>query len=168
MNCFLKPTSFAISSYFIALIVVSCGVKKQSIKPKTETVSAPAKLVFLNYSVKKTDDISKKIRFINTIVTNGSVKKKSEQDLSEGKSGDLICSQLDKHSNILHRILVKNPLSKLIEYADEDRKLQLKKVDLDSAQLSLRLQLKPETKYISISDFKTKKTLLVTNLNQQL
>lgn len=111
------------------------------------------KIIFLNYSIKKNSDINRSIRFINKTIADG--KLKNTQSNQAGVSGDLICFQLDKKSNILESILVKNPLCKSMEFLDETKSFQRQQIHLDSSRFSIRLQLKPNTKYISISDFST-------------
>ncbi|GAA4805753.1 hypothetical protein [Litoribaculum gwangyangense] len=94
------------------------------------------------------------LQFINQIVADVKLKKNK---VLEGITGDLICAQLDKNNNILQRQIVKNPLIKNIEYIDDSKSFNNKQIELDSTQIAIRLQLEPNTKYISIYNFNTKK-----------
>jgi hypothetical protein len=160
-----KPT-FSLLLVAVLCILYSCGSSKTLATPKS-TGESPPKIIFLNYSIKKTENGTRNIRFINKVVADGKLKNNNSNET--GISGDLICFQLDKKSNELQRIIVKNPLSKSMEFLDESKSFQRKQIDLDSTQFSIRLQLKPNTKYISIGDFSIfetqKKPLIKTEIN---
>ena len=150
-------------------MLLGCA-SKQSLSTNADKIEITPKLIFLNYTIKKTSDGNRTIRFINKIVTEGKLKNHNNKSVETGVSGDLQLFQLDKKSNILQSIIIKNPFTKTFEYADESKSFQMKKIDLDSSRFSLRLQLRPNTKHISIhgiSDSKNKTKLLIkTKLNQ--
>jgi len=139
----------------IALLVlqISCASKKNVAVNETIIEELPPKLIFLNYTISKDDHGNKHIQFINKSIADGKLKNHNSNE--SGIAGDLVCVQLDKKSNELQRIIVKNPLSKSIEFLNESKSFQRKQIDLDSTQFSIRLQLNPNTKYISITDFCT-------------
>jgi hypothetical protein len=91
------------------------------------------------------------ISLINKIITEGKLKNTNFNTNENVKSGDLKCNQIDENNNILKTEIIKNPLVKMFEYVDDSNEFQLKKVELDSAQISLKLKLEPNTKYITIS-----------------
>lgn len=160
------------NTYYIVLILffllhVSCASKKNASVVSGILHDNP-KLIFLNYSVEKleNDSNSKNIQFISKIVIDGKLKTKPNVNINEGLIGDLVCKQLDQSSNTLQAVLIKNPLVKLVEYADENKELKMQKIELDKAVISLRLQLYANTKYISISNFNDKKPLLTTEISQ--
>ena len=161
----IKPKTY-LPLLCVLWFLMSCGSHKNMATQESSIESSP-KIIFLNYNIKKTADDKRSIKFINKIVTDGKLKKTDV--LEDGIIGDLVCTQLDKNSNTLQRFIIKNPLVKNIEYIDESNSFQNKKIDLDSAQFSLRLQLRPNTKYIAISNFSTsenpKKPLIKTNIN---
>ena len=150
----------------VLLFVISCGSNK-NIATSDSSIESNPKIIFLNYSIKKTANNTKSIQFLNLRIVDGKLKNTKITD--EGHSGDLICTQLDKNSNELQRFIIKSPLTKNIEYINDSNSFDNKKIDLDSAQFSLRLQLKPNTKYINISDFSSSKTqenpLIITTIN---
>lgn len=149
-------------------MLLGCA-SKQSLITNTNKIDTPPKIIFLNYAIKKTSNGNRTIRFVNKKVAEGKLKNHNNESIENSTSGDLQLLQLDKKSNILQSMIVKNPLAKTIEYVDESKSFQTKSFDLDSVQFSLRLQLKPNTKYISIHDIsdskKATKPLIKTKLN---
>lgn len=150
-------------------MLLGCA-SKQSLTTNTDKIEITPKIIFLNYTINKTSDGNRTIRFINKIVTEGKLKNHNNKSVETGVSGDLQLFQLDKKSNILQSTIIKNPFTKTFEYVDESKSFQMKKIDLDSSRFSVRLQLRPNTKYISIhgiGDSKNKtKRLIKTKLNQ--
>ena len=150
-------------------MLLGCA-SKQSLSTNTDKIEITPKIIFLNYTIKKTSNGYRAIGFINKIVTEGKLKGHNKNSKEEPVTGDLMCYQLDKKSNILQSIIIKNPFIKTFEYVDESKSFQMKKIDLDSSRFSLRLQLRPNTKYISIrsiDDSKNKTKLLIkTKFNQ--
>lgn len=144
----------------------SCKSTNNLTTPESSIVSNP-KILFLNYSIKKSSSEARSVLLINKIITKGKFKKNN--NLKDAISGDLIGHQLDKNSNVLQDFIIKNPLIKNIEYIDGSNSFQIKKIVLDSAEFSLRLQLKPNTKYITISNFNDPKKendfLIKTEIN---
>ncbi len=150
-------------------MLLGCA-SKQSLSTNADKIEIPPNIIFLNYAIKKTSDGNRTIRFINKKITVGKLKNHNNKSPKTSVTGDLMLFQLDKKSNRLQNIIIKNPLTKTIEYIDESKLFQRKRIDLDSTQFSLRLQLKPNTKYISIyniSDSKSHTTtpLIKTKLN---
>ncbi len=151
------------------IMLLGCA-SKHSLSTNTDKIETAPKIIFLNYSIKKTLDGNRTIRFINKKIVEGKLKNHHNRFLKTGTSEDLQLFQLDKKSNTLQSIIIKNPLAKTIEYVDESKSLQTKKIDLDSTPFSLRLQLRPNTKYISIHPISYSKNqtapLIKTKLNQ--
>ena len=79
--------------------------------------------------------------------------------------GDLILKELDSKLKTINKILIKNPLLKTIEYVDDTKQLQTKTIHLNKTQFSIRLQLKNNTKYITISNFAENDPLIKTKIN---
>ena len=154
MNKTIKHTNLITTILVLTILCFfsACGIKKSMVSPQSSIENEP-KIIFLNYNIKKTSNGNKRIQFINKVIADGKLKNTKPNE--EGVQGDLVCLQLDKKSNILQRSIVKNPLIKNIEFLDESKSFQRKEIDLDSTQFSIRLQLKPNTKHISIIDFST-------------
>ena len=148
-----KKLSTTLFVLFLLFFFNACGSYKNTEASKSSiAIESNPKIIFLNYSIKKNSNKVRSIRFIDKKITDGKLKNQSN-DI--GSSDDLVCFQLDKKSTILQETIIKNPLTKNIEYLDASKSFQRKQIDLDSTQFSIRLQLKPKTKYISISDFST-------------
>jgi hypothetical protein len=149
----------------LLLFFVSCGTK-QSVLANNNIVEKTPKLIFLNYNIRKTANNNLTISLINKIITEGKLKNTNFNTTENVKSGDLKCNQIDENNNILKTEIIKNPLVKMFEYVDDSNEFQLKKVELDSAQISLKLKLEPNTKYIiilsSIENLKELKPLIKT------
>ena len=112
---------------FIVLIFsfLSCASKQKTV---THIETTP-KLIFLNYTIEETTNGSKKVTFINKIIADGKLKKSSNKYINEGVFGDLECNQLDANSNIIQSVIIKNPLIKFVEYVDESKNFQTKKLN---------------------------------------
>lgn len=149
------------------LLMASCGSNKNSTSTSQSSIESNPKIIFLNYSIKKNTDARRSIQFINKKVVDGQLKRTN--NIEDGDFGDLICHQLDKNSKILQSVIIKNPLKKTIEYLDSEKAFQLKQIDLDSVQFSIRLKLKSNTKYITLDDIgdfdNSTKPLMKTTIN---
>ncbi|GAA3565115.1 hypothetical protein GCM10022395_14440 [Snuella lapsa] len=152
----------------IAVSTIACASKQNAILNVNNT-SFPPRLIFLNYVIKKNSDDTKTVQFVNKIVTEGKLKKQSEEYIKTGAPGDLKCIQLDKNGNKLHYTIIKNPLIKSIEYLNDDKSFGRKIEELNRAPFSLRLQIDPRTKSIIITEIslseKEEHTLITTNLD---
>ena len=161
-------TPKSIMACFFFTMLLGCA-SKQSLSTNMNEIETTSQIIFLNYAIKKTSNGNRTIRFINKKVTEGKLKNHNNKSIENSVPGDLQLFQLDKKSNILQTTIVKNPLTKTIEYVDESKSFQTKSFDLDSVQFSLRLQLKSNTKYISIHDISDSKKettpLIKTKLN---
>ena len=164
----LKP----ITTYKINLLVLICFIlfsgckSSKNIFVNQSEIKSSSKIIFLNYSIEKGLNQNRTIQFINKKVVDGKLKKNtSQQSIENGIQGDLICVQLNKKFQVLHQILIKNPLVRSVEYIDESNNLQTKIIKPDKTQFSIRLQLKSNTKYITISNFAKNKPLIKTQIN---
>lgn len=145
-------------------IFSSCGNQKNLETTKNSIDSSP-KIIFLNYSIEETTNGKRTIQFINKKIVDGKLKENPSESIENGTAGDLIFSELNKKSKVLNQILIKNPLVKNIEYLDESKRFQTKTVKSDKSHFNLRLQLKNDTKYITISNFVENKPLIKTTIN---
>ena len=125
--------------------------QRQIINTTTKTVSSD-KIIFLNYSISKKENGTKKIEFISKILTDGKIKKNSNKFISKGNVGDLQCVQVNHLNKPLKSVILKNPLSKIIEYVNEANVLEKRKIETQESPFAIRLQLEPETKFIIINE----------------
>lgn len=153
---------------FFFVLLLSCA-SKQSVTVNANKIEVIPKIIFLNYSIKKTSNGNRHVHFINKIVAEGKLKNHNKNREEELVAGDLKCHQLDKNSKVLQNTVIKNPLVQTIEYLDDSKSFQTKTIAVDSTNFSIRLQLEANTKYISISEIDTKQTnskpLITTKLN---
>ncbi|MGJ8760869.1 MAG: hypothetical protein ACSHXA_10020 [Polaribacter sp.] len=132
------------------LVLASCtSIKKNTTNNSTikETKPIDSQIIFLTYKVSKDKNIE--LTFIDKIITVGSLKKNFKKRTSINP-GDLICIQQDVNSVAIDSIQIENPLIKNFEYADDSGKLSRKTIELDSTTLSIRMDLKPQTKFITL------------------
>jgi hypothetical protein len=139
--------------YIILLILLaSCtSLKKSTTKTlTTETsVSKISKIIFLNYKVSKDLNNKIEISLVDKIITEGSLKKNQRNKITNNLN-NLICTQQDLNLVAIDSIFIANPLIKNIEYADDSGKLSRKTIELDSIITSIRMDLKPQTKFITL------------------
>jgi hypothetical protein len=143
---------------------LGCKNSKQSFEHQNDLESTP-KILFLNYTIAKTPDDKRIIEFINKKIVDGKLKKIEFEPLENAVDGDLIFTELNGRSKSINKILIKNPLIKTMEYLNDSKQFQTKALILDKTQFSVRLQLKSNTKYITISNFAENKPLIITQIN---
>ena len=148
------------------VLEIACASKKVLVN---ENEALPPKLIFLNYSISKTVNNEKTIEFISKTITNGKQKNNSNNYIEVGSIGDLKCSQLNKDLVEVASVIIKNPLSKTIEFVNDSLIFENKKIELQKTSFSLRLQLHSKTVCIAIKEIKdslqNSNTLTITNLD---
>lgn len=150
----------------ILACLFSCGSKKNT-PPSLKNIELTPELVFLNYTINKTSNGQRTISFINKTITDGRLKNTNHK--KTGLIGDLKCTQIDKDSIEIEYIIVDNPLLKIIEYINDSLIFERKKIELNKASLSLRLQLNSKTESIVISEIidslQNSRPLITTKIN---
>lgn len=130
-------------------------------------VAGSPQLIFLNYDIYRKSDGSNELRFINKIIAAGQLKANLQDSHPHGPE-TLRFVQLDKNSQPISSMDVSNPLTAIVEYADDMGQLSKKKIELDSAQLSIRMQLDPNTTQIAIKQINAANSegpvLIITNV----
>ncbi|SFC82789.1 hypothetical protein [Algibacter pectinivorans] len=157
----IKP-KYLLLSFILVFLFVSCKSHKNS---TYNSIDNTPKILFLNYSIIESSNGARTIQFNNKKIVNGKIKRNDLELLENGVEGDLIFTELNSKSKIINQMLIKNPLIKNIEFVNESKKFQTQVVKLDKTQFSIRLQLKNETKLITISNFATNNTLIKTQIN---
>lgn len=127
---------------------VSCGMKAQQLTSEVNQEQGP-KLLFLNYSISKTNSGKKDVSFINKVIADGRLKDMSNKQPLSGLE-DITCIQFDKNKVAVEQTYVKNPLKPVVEYVNDDGELEKRQLDLDTAQFSIKLQLDARTSYITL------------------
>lgn len=150
----MKTSSFIKFSFvlILAVSVISCACKQEITAEETQVKVEP-KLLFLNYQIQKLDNETS-VRLINQITTDGKLKGKTNSE-DGTQLGDLECIVLDRDLIEIEKQSLKNPLKKVVEFINDSGHLEKRILDLDSAQFSIRLQLKPQAHYIVIHEITT-------------
>lgn len=140
----------------VLVIIVLCFacISKKTVVNKPINDVLPPKIIFLNYSISKAENDKKTVEFISKTITDGKLKNNSNKYIEVGSIGDLKCSQLNKDSVEVTSVIIKNPLSKTIEFINDSIIFENKKIELQKASFSLRLQLHSETVFMAIKEIK--------------
>jgi len=157
------------NTYFIVpFLILSCASIKNK-NPEIIIEDPQPKLVFLNYTISKDELGKKSIQFINKIIADGKLKNHGNKYLKLGAVGDLKCSQLDKDSKEISHVIIENPLLKKMEFVNDSLIFETKEIALNKADLSIRLQLNNNTRFIMIGDIidtlQTSKPLITTKID---
>lgn len=144
--------------------IIGCKSGKSTSNTLSQTKNEP-KILFLNYTIEKTDNNRRVVSLINKKIVDGKLKPQTFHAIENGKAGDLVFTELNKSSKTLNQILIKNPLVKHMEYVDDSKQFQKTIIKSDKMQFSIRLQLKNNTKYITISNFASSEPLIKTKIN---
>ena len=97
-------------------------------------------IVFLIFKINKNlDSNNNKIELIKTIKTDGVLKKDFETETNED---NFLTIELYNDNKIEKEIKIDHPLFKEIESFDDNNKIIKKSVVLDSAEFTIRLQIK--------------------------
>lgn len=147
-----KTTSFLI----ILLSIISCASKKEVtienfIAKKETTQISKHKILFLNYLLVKNKQNIKSVSLINQIKAEGKLKGKQENIINPS-IGDLEYSFLDTNKKLIEKHVLRNPLTKTVEFVNDFGNFEKRVLDLDSVQFSIRTQLPPEAIYFVITE----------------
>lgn len=132
----------------LIIIIAACSSSRNQEIEKIPMISEP-QIVFLNYNLIKNSASQPSIELINKIITKGKIKK-NKSSISNPENGDLEIIELNKEEKPIAKIFVATPLVKTVEYTNNKGQLTKKKIDLEMAQLSIRMQLNPSTTSIEI------------------
>lgn len=147
-------------------IFIGCKTSKSiSSNPSEIEIQSTPKILFLNYSIENTSNGNRAIQFINKKIVDGKLKNNTDLSVKNGIEGDLIFNELDKKSKVLNQTLIRNPLVRHVEYIDDSKNFKTKTIASDKMQFSIRLQLKSNTKYVTISNFAENEPLIKTQIN---
>ncbi len=166
---YFKTNTFYVFALFLCTVLLFSCTKRlkgtsdkfQNKLEKIQPISTnsknnlSAKIIFLNYSIVKKDNGNKETELISKIITEGKIKKNSNKFIKKGNIGDLQCTQMDNSKTPINNVFIKNPLSKIIEYINEDNALEKRKIETNKTPFSIRLQLDPRTKFIVINQITT-------------
>jgi len=159
----INSTSFWLF-IIIAFIVNACAYNKSKIEDVKIDDKKP-QTIFLNFDVFRAPDNNINAKLIDKIVVDGAIKKNNAA-IKNPVDGDLKCIELDEENNPVQSFYLGNPLNKNIEYVNDEGQLASKYVELDTAQLSIRMQLHQQTQSITLERLtgQTNKTKTIINI----
>ena len=142
---------------------MNCSIRKNSI---TYIEDSP-QLIFLTYKVYNKDNKYSAV-LLDSITKPGKLKD-NDKTLAVNISGNYQIKQSDQKSKELSSIYVADVLTKSVEYADDKGQFQKRIFKLDSAFISVRMDLLPATSVITLSrinDDLKKKVLTKTTIHK--
>lgn len=137
--------------FFIVLLICSCGTSKDGVNQVGQPMET-TKIGFFNYLISKTSAELVEIKFIDKIIVDGKLKTDGSLNNSLQKN-TLKLFQIDNDSQALDSMYIENPLSKTVEYVNDDGQYEKRTINLDHAEFSVRLQLNSNTTGIAIYGF---------------
>jgi len=147
----------------LSILLMNCSIRRNSI---TYIEDSP-QLIFLTYKVYNTANKYSAV-LVDSITKPGKLKE-NDKTLAVNISGYYQIKQSDQKSKEITSIYVADVLTKSVEYADEKGQFQRRIFKLDSAFLSVRMDLLPSTKVITLSrinDDLRKKVLTKTTIHK--
>jgi len=162
----MKYSCLSIAYLLIVILLNSCAYKQSNRGvPETETNNQIPQTIFLNFDVVRKPNNQIEAKFIDKIVVEGAIKKNNSA-IKQPKPGDIKCIELDEQNKSIESFYLSNPLNKHIEYVDDHGKLATKYVELDTTQLSIRMQLHPKTHSIMLEQLtdEASKTKAIINI----
>ncbi|MBK9023592.1 MAG: hypothetical protein IPL69_06395 [Saprospiraceae bacterium] len=142
---------------------MNCSIRRNSI---TYIEDSP-QLIFLTYKVYNKDNKYSAV-LVDSITKPGKLKD-NDKTLAVNISGNYQIKQSDQKSKELSSIYVADVLTKSVEYADDKGQFQKRIFKLDSAFISVRMDLLPATSVITLSrinDDLKKKVLTKTTIHK--
>ena len=112
-------------------------------------LSSNSQIIYLLFSVKKTNSGSEKITLDEKIVTKGKLKLNSNYDENQGEIGDFIVSLTNESGKELIKQIVENPLNPTREVYSENEISRIK-LSLQNADFSIRYAHSPEIVMVKI------------------
>ncbi len=161
----MSTTKYFILPLLLLLIVLAIACKTTKEEPIEETkVASGPQLLFVNYKITKQEGGDEKVEVIDKIIAAGKMKV-NRNKIPKEENRYFQCVQLDKNKEVLKTDFFANPLLKDIEYVGDDGQLGRKLIEVESVDLSIRIQLDPQAAYISLSKVGSpKKELSIINL----
>jgi len=134
-------------------LLMSCNPAKHTYSSDPVETKATPKILFLNYQISRdSTKTNYSAQLINMIIKEGTIKEDPQHN-GQAEIDDLELLVLDRNQQLISHRHIPNPLDKSVEYVNDARQLEQKMVHLDSAQFSIRLQIKPRASSILLNRF---------------
>ncbi len=107
------------------------------------------KILFLNYKIAKESGGEINLSVINQIINKGNIKGYNS-NIQYLKIGNLKFIQQDLQGNELDVYYLSNPLTREVEFVDENGQFQRKVIQMDSSEFGIRLQLQNQCRKVVV------------------
>ena len=133
------------------VLILSCSAAGNSVSGQNTSnqVKTAPQVLFINLTMDKDEASQVKAELINKIITNGRIKGKKDSSYRI-ENAEYLCVQYDQKSTPLDSLIMDDPFVKNVEYINSQGAFERKRIELDSSQVSLRMQLTDQTKYVGI------------------
>lgn len=121
----------------VALTACNSQIARNSVVPVSLIHPKKNQLLFLSLELKKTDE-GMALSVLDKKLVDGKLRRPLPAELNTAEY--LIFEFQDQQGNTQTQVATENPLSRTVEVADENGKLQRRQIDLDKASLVLRIQ----------------------------
>lgn len=142
----------------LTVLIIGCKTTKELPIAETVEPSGP-QLIFVNYKITKTQNDLEYVEVIDKLIVAGQMKV-NRNKIPTINNRYFQCIQLDHKEEVLHTDYFTNPLLKDVEYVDKEGQLGRKLIEVDSADLSIRLQLDPKARFILLSKVNDSKQVM--------
>jgi len=144
----------------LVVYILSCNAPKNTYNSDSgeSTVGEASKILFLNYKLTRDSaTMTYDAELLSMLAREGKIKDPG-QDISQIEKGDLELLLVDMNDQtIIHRH-IPNPLDRSVEYVNDAGQFERKMIHLDSAQISIRLQLEQGASSVLLNGFITSNT----------
>lgn len=118
--------------------------------PETLEIYTP-RILFASYTMYDTcTTATPQFRLLKMMNVEGEFKKKINEK-AKASIGDIVWFLEDSNHNSLDQGFLSNPIDRGIESFEEDGTITHSLAHFDSTQISLRIRMNPEAKYLTIS-----------------
>ncbi len=135
--------------------------QEQNTAPSFEYDANKNQILFFNLTIKRPNkDSQAKIELVNTIVSEGKIKRDYPQK-TEYRPMHLLCSFLDENQVIIKQTTIKNPLHRRYEFENEEGQMESKIVESNEGQISLRTQLTEGIRFLRVDEIDSNSQLIL-------
>jgi hypothetical protein len=147
-----------ITMLFFLLLGFACSSKHKNISVSAQSETLDNNLAindtiaFLLFNIRYTDKSKMNTSLTLKSITKNAGKIKSNNTNADFQDNRLVFSFYNKNK-IIDSLLLEHPLNKHVEFIDENNQFIAKKLQLDSTEFFIRIQLKEDYKFLKITQF---------------
>jgi hypothetical protein len=142
--------------------LVGCKTAKEQVVQETGkeviSVKTTPQILMVNFLMNSKNSV----KIVNSIKNPGRLRGEIGE-IGEPRDGDLIISFLNESNMVCSKIIIENPLNKIVEYSESDdfSTLKTETISLDSAEFFIRVQLEECFKQLRIEKLDSEKIKLL-------